>query len=481
MSPRVEEEEGLLVHAGRPRATQNPEQLDEEPGRANRAGGTWRGSMENLLDIRESEESEEEKQEADAAGAPVAEQRPDVPSEAAACDRDDVATSCRSCGRPSEWPLHVAAGGPPERTWFCCQALWETAREAWGHEVRAPWPDEDAEGPNRAVLVQERRDRIVARILERQDGRALASCTAPSRSRCPPTPRSRTPPPLHGSPGPGHTHGYSAMGPLSPRGPLIPGDVCAQRGDVVERFYEGGRKFSTFFADGTGQVLYPSEGRRARIAIQVHLYTRGFGTTQHSGDPAGHVVLQAVRGPGGPLVWVVWAQGGRVLAVLGAAGGGAVCVSASGGVRLVVTPSGGRCYGARGWETRRWLWEDAAGHHEHHGHHAHAPPLQPVDVPLGARAPRVRLLTREDALLTYVARNRSVRLRVAYQPPGGSEATERGPDSAASAATEATEATEASEERALGALVARIRAALGGLRRAGRASDTNAERPSRVA
>ncbi|XP_061431683.1 uncharacterized protein LOC133357635 isoform X6 [Lethenteron reissneri] len=281
------------------------------------------------------------------------------------------------------------------------------------------------------LSLHSRRDRIVARILERQDElhRTLSFAL-----------------PAH----PAEPHAAAARQPGArphARGPLIPGDVCAQRGDVVERFYEGGRKFSTFFADGTGQVL----------------------------DPAGRVVLQAVRGPGGPLVWVAWAQGGRVLAVLGAAGGGAVCVSASGGVRLVVTPSGGRCYGARGWETRRWLWEDAAGHHAHHGHHAHAPPLQPVDVPLGARAPRVRLLTREDAVLTYVARNRSVRLRVAYQPPGGGEATERGPDSAASAVTEA------SDERALGALVARIRAALGGLRRAGRASDTNAERPSRVA
>ncbi|XP_075908500.1 uncharacterized protein LOC116954553 isoform X3 [Petromyzon marinus] len=341
--------------------------------------------MENLLDIGESEEMQET-----AARTPVAEQSPDVPSEAAPCDRDacdggarqrdgeirsqeDAATPCRSCGRPSEWHLHVAAGGRPERTWFCCEALWETVREAWGHEVPAPWHAEDAEGPNSAVLVQERRDRIVARILERQDELHRTVSFALPAPRCPPA---------H----PTEPHSSARQPGAQPhaRGPLIPGGVCAQRGEVVERFYEGGRKFSTFFADGTGHVL----------------------------DPAGRVVLQAARGPGGRLVWVAWAQGGRVLAVLGAAGGGAVCVSASGGVRLVVTPSGGRCYGAGGWETRRWLWEDAAAC----GHHVHAPPLQPVDVPLGARAPRVRLLTREDAVLTYVARNRSVRLRVAYQP-----------------------------------------------------------------
>ncbi|XP_075908499.1 uncharacterized protein LOC116954553 isoform X2 [Petromyzon marinus] len=348
-------------------------------------GWHLQGLMENLLDIGESEEMQET-----AARTPVAEQSPDVPSEAAPCDRDacdggarqrdgeirsqeDAATPCRSCGRPSEWHLHVAAGGRPERTWFCCEALWETVREAWGHEVPAPWHAEDAEGPNSAVLVQERRDRIVARILERQDELHRTVSFALPAPRCPPA---------H----PTEPHSSARQPGAQPhaRGPLIPGGVCAQRGEVVERFYEGGRKFSTFFADGTGHVL----------------------------DPAGRVVLQAARGPGGRLVWVAWAQGGRVLAVLGAAGGGAVCVSASGGVRLVVTPSGGRCYGAGGWETRRWLWEDAAAC----GHHVHAPPLQPVDVPLGARAPRVRLLTREDAVLTYVARNRSVRLRVAYQP-----------------------------------------------------------------
>ncbi|XP_061431679.1 uncharacterized protein LOC133357635 isoform X3 [Lethenteron reissneri] len=275
-----------------------------------RVGGTWRGFMENLLDIRESEESEEEeKQEAEAAGAPVAEQSPDVPSEAAPCDRDvcdgarrregelrsqeDVATSCRSCGRPSEWLLHVAAGGPPDRTWFCCQALWETAREAWGHEVRAPWHDEDAEGSNRAVLVQERRDRIVARILERQDElhRTLSFAL-----------------PAH----PAEPHAAAARQPGArphARGPLIPGDVCAQRGDVVERFYEGGRKFSTFFADGTGQVLYPSEARRARIAIKVRDRAHDLSHTRRGGDhlatrrySRGALTALALRGqgPGGP-------------------------------------------------------------------------------------------------------------------------------------------------------------------------------------
>lgn len=145
---------------------------------------------------------------------------------------------------------------------------------------------------------------------------------------------------------------------------------------LIQKFYKDGRKFLTFFADGTGNVFYPS----GNIAILISSSKSGHYTyTVHDDMPSN----------------------ASLLGIFDSKGRG-TCYYSSGIIRLNMNEYGGIFCDSNGARKKRWNWRDLITHH------VHAPPFQPICIALN-KSLAVRVQSQDQIYLSISCEKRSVR------------------------------------------------------------------------
>ncbi|XP_070539412.1 uncharacterized protein [Ptychodera flava] len=148
-----------------------------------------------------------------------------------------------------------------------------------------------------------------------------------------------------------------------------------QERPLVQKYYEDGRKFLTIFADGTGNVFYPS----GNLAILISSVKRG----QYN-----YVVLDDLS------------SNAAMLATFDPHGKG-TCYYNNGIIRLNMTEYGGILSDSSGAKKKKWNWRDLLTH-------VHAPPFQPICIALNKYI-AVRVQSQEHIYLSINCDMRSAR------------------------------------------------------------------------
>ncbi|CAE1301716.1 unnamed protein product [Acanthosepion pharaonis] len=146
----------------------------------------------------------------------------------------------------------------------------------------------------------------------------------------------------------------------------------------LEKFYDIGHKFFTIFADGTGNIFYPS----GCLAVLI-------------------TATQPCH-----FTYVIYHEATvkrRVAAIFEHTGYG-TCYHANGNVRLYIDPSGGVEADEGGVIKRRWHWHQA-------GSHVHAPPLQPIHIALN-KFIGIKVVSQCNIQLNFIAKRRSCKINM---------------------------------------------------------------------
>ncbi|GAB1608078.1 hypothetical protein Ahia01_001091900, partial [Argonauta hians] len=144
--------------------------------------------------------------------------------------------------------------------------------------------------------------------------------------------------------------------------------------EPVVKFYDNGTKFFTIFADGTGNIFYPS-GQLAILISSVLPYH---------------------------FTYIVYGEDGRtVMAVFEHTGYG-TCYHPNGNVRLYIDPSGGMEIDPVGQCRKKWAWQDLQ---------CHAPPLQPIYLHLN-RCIGMKVLSQRNIQLSFTHGRHSCRMNL---------------------------------------------------------------------
>ncbi|KAL5004375.1 hypothetical protein ScPMuIL_017831 [Solemya velum] len=146
----------------------------------------------------------------------------------------------------------------------------------------------------------------------------------------------------------------------------------------IERFYDDGTKFLTIFADGTGNVFYPS----GNVAIMITAAEK----------PNQFIYLICEDKPEE-----------RVMAVFEPNGTGC-CYHSNGVIRVFIDKLGGIELEASGAKKRRWKWIDMENH-------VHAPPLQPICFTL-TKYIGIRIMNQDNIAVTFSCKKSSCRFNV---------------------------------------------------------------------
>ncbi|XP_006823416.1 uncharacterized protein LOC100378540 [Saccoglossus kowalevskii] len=151
-----------------------------------------------------------------------------------------------------------------------------------------------------------------------------------------------------------------------------------QERPLIQKYYEDGSKFLTIFADGTGNVFYPS----GNIAIVISSVKQGQYT---------YVVLEDMP------------NNASMLALFDSKGRG-TCYYNSGIIRLNMNEYGGIFCNSNGAKKKRWNWRDLVTH-------VHAPPFQPICIALNKYL-AVRVQSQDQIYLSVNCDMRTVRFNI---------------------------------------------------------------------
>lgn len=146
----------------------------------------------------------------------------------------------------------------------------------------------------------------------------------------------------------------------------------------LEKFYDNGQKFFTIFADGTGNIFYPT----GRLAVLI------------TATKPCH------------FTYVIYHEGNgrrQVAAIFEHTGYGS-CYHDNRNVRLYIDPSGGIEANEKGEIKRRWQWHQP-------GNHVHAPPLQPIHVALN-KSIAIKLISQRNIQLNFFTKKRSCKINM---------------------------------------------------------------------
>ncbi|KAM3607505.1 uncharacterized protein V6R79_008940 [Siganus canaliculatus] len=183
-------------------------------------------------------------------------------------------------------------------------------------------------------------------------------------------------------------------------------EASDQRADGVDpeegaeplvKYYHTGQTFTVMFADGTGQVYYPS----GRLAVLV--------CAAQSADWSCVLILEDKHLQ--PQIQAVFTSEGR-----------ATCYHNNGCVWVNLTPWGGTYCSATGELKKHWSWQDKKCH-------ARAPPYKPLCMTLNPNL-HIRIQSLDHICITFNSGECSAQIGVGvkFKPNKGKGVTPPGPD-----------------------------------------------------